>query len=55
MLPANDMPIGKDDVYGLVKNSTLVVLDSLGILSNDYDVTETQFSLLYLILQSMDL
>ena len=38
VLPANDMPIGKDDVYGLVKNSTLVVLDSLGILSNDYDV-----------------
>ena len=32
------MPIGKDDTYGLVKNSTLTVTDSLGILSNDFDV-----------------
>ena len=32
------MPIGKDDTYGLVKNSTLIVNDSLGILSNDLDV-----------------
>ena len=38
VLPTNDLPIGKDDNYGLVKNSTLSVSDSLGILSNDSDV-----------------
>ena len=37
-MPTNDLPIGKDDTYGLVKNSTLTVTDSLGILSNDFDV-----------------
>ena len=29
---------GLDDTYGLVKNSTLEISDSLGILSNDSDV-----------------
>ena len=38
VLPANDLPLGNDDTYGLVKNSTLTVVDSLGILSNDSDV-----------------
>ena len=38
VLPANDLPLGNDDTYGLVKNSTLTVVDSLGILSNDTDV-----------------
>ena len=36
--PVNDLPIGNDDLYGLVKNSTLSIVDSLGILSNDSDV-----------------
>ena len=38
VLPTNDLPIGLDDTYGLVKNSTLEISDSLGILSNDSDV-----------------
>ena len=38
VLPTNDLPIGIDDTYGLVKNSTLEISDSLGILSNDSDV-----------------
>ena len=36
--PVNDLPIGNDDLYGLVNNSTLSIADSLGILSNDSDV-----------------
>ena len=36
--PVNDLPVGLDDEYGLVKNSTLTVPDSLGILSNDTDL-----------------
>ena len=38
ILPANDLPIGRDDLYGLVNNSALTIPDSLGILSNDTDV-----------------
>ena len=42
VLPTNDLPIGLDDTYS-VKNSTLEISDSLGILSNDFDVDGDQF------------
>ena len=38
VMSVNDAPIGLTDSYGMLKNTTLTIADSIGVLSNDSDV-----------------
>ena len=43
VMSVNDAPIGLKDDYGMLKNTTLTIADSLGVLSNDSDVDKDTF------------